>query len=101
MLLHEPTPGAAWMVEGCETPNSRSCDGFSERLQTVLFAMEDPVLNPVYNANADVWHVPRGLGVIAREWVSLNAKAEVARVHRDVMWCVHHLSEADEDTHAV
>ena len=59
MFLHEPTPGAAWMVERCEMPNSRSCDGFSGRLQIVLFTMGDPVLNPVYNANADVWHVPR------------------------------------------
>ena len=57
MFLHEPTPGAAWMVERCsgdnfasmlsvfnmwffsEMPNSRSCDGFSEHLQTVLFTM--------------------------------------------------------------
>ena len=86
------------MVERRETPNSRSCDGFSERLQTVLFTMGDPVLKPVYNANADVWHVPREL-VMVREWESLNAKPKLARVHRDghcheaVLWCVHHLPE--------
>ena len=98
MFLHEPTPGAAWMVERCEMPNSRSCDGFSERLQTVLFTMGDPVLNPVYNANADVWHVPREL-VMVREWESLNAKLKLARMHRDghchetVLWYVHQLPE--------
>ena len=37
-----------------EMPNSRSCDEFSERLQTVLFTLRDPELNAVYNANADV-----------------------------------------------
>ena len=37
---------------------------------------------------------------MAREWESLNAKAELARMHRDghcheiVMWYVHHLPES-------
>ena len=36
---------------------------------------------------------------MVRKWESLNAKAELARMHRDghcheaVMWCVHHLPE--------
>ena len=79
-------------------PYSRSCDGFSERLQTVLFTMGDPVLNPVYNANADIWHVQREL-VMVREWESLNAKPKLARMHcnghchETVLWYVHHLPE--------
>ena len=60
-------------------PNSRSCDEFSELLQTVLFTMGDTGLNAVYNANADIWHVPRELEVMPRKWESLNAKAELAR----------------------
>ena len=32
---------------------------------------------------ADVRHVPRELEVLPREWESLNAKAELARMHRD------------------
>ena len=45
-------------------------------------------------------HVPRVLEVMPREWESLNAKAELARMHRDghcleaVMWYVHHLLES-------
>ena len=37
---------------------------------------------------------------MARKWESLNAKAELARMHRDghcheaVMWYVHHLPES-------
>ena len=48
---------------------------------------------------ADVRHVPRELEVMPREWESLNAKAELACMHRDghcleaVMWYVHHLLE--------
>ena len=48
---------------------------------------------------ADARHVPRELEVMPREWESLNAKAELARMHRDghcleaVMWYVHHLLE--------
>ena len=49
----------------------------------VLFTLGIPELNAVYNAVADVLHVPRELEVMARGWESLNAKAEVARVHRD------------------
>ena len=41
-----------WIFD--EMPNSRSCDEFSVRLQVVLFTLRDPVLNPVYNATADV-----------------------------------------------
>ena len=37
-----------------EMPNSRSCDEFSERLQFVLFTLEDPELNVVYHATAGV-----------------------------------------------
>ena len=83
-----------------EMPNSRGCDEFSELLQTVLFTMGDTGLNAVYNANADIWHVPRELDVMVREWESLNAKAELARMHRDrhchetVVWYVHHLPES-------
>ena len=65
-----------------EMPNN-SFDGFSERLQIVLFTLRDPESNAVYNTTANVLHVPRELEVMAREWESLNAKAEVARVHRD------------------
>ena len=50
------------------------------------FTLRDPEFNAVYNATADVWHVQRELEVLAREWESLNAKAEVARVHREMMW---------------
>ena len=64
-------------------PNSRSFVEFSVRLQIVLFTMGDPELNAVYNTTVDVLHVPRVLEVMARGWESLNAKAEVARVHRD------------------
>ena len=56
-----------------EMPNSRSCDGFSERLQTVLFTMGDPVLNPVYNANADTWHVQRELVMAGSAYASQRA----------------------------
>ena len=48
---------------------------------------------------ADVRHIPRVLEVMPREWESLNAKAELARMHRDghcleaVMLYVHHLLE--------
>ena len=49
-----------------EMPNSRRCDGFSEHLQIVLFTLGDPELNVVYNATADVWHVPRELEVMVR-----------------------------------
>ena len=35
------------------------------------------MLNAVYNGIADVLHVPRELEVMAKEWVSLNAKAQV------------------------
>ena len=67
-----------------EMPNSRSCDEFSERLQIVVFTLGIPELNAVYNATTeDVLQVPRVLEVMARGWESLNAKAEVARVHRD------------------
>ena len=66
-----------------EMPNSNCFDEFSERLQIVLFTLGDSVLNAVYNTTADVLHVPRVLEVMARGWESLNAKAEVARVHRD------------------
>ena len=66
-----------------EMPNSNSFDEFSERLQIVLFTLGDPELNAVYNTTADVLHVPRVLEVMARGWESLNAKAEVDRVHRD------------------
>ena len=44
--------------------------------------------------------MPRALDVMAREWESLNAKAELARMHRDghcheaVKWYVHHLPES-------
>ena len=87
-----------------EMPNSRGCDEFSELLQTVLFTMGDTGLNAVYNANADIWHVPRELDVMVREWESLNAKAELARMHRDrhchetVVWYVHHLPESMKNT---
>ena len=37
----------------------------------------------VYSGNADVRHVPRELEVMPRVWESLNAKAELARMHRD------------------
>ena len=47
-------------------PNSRSCDEFSERIQIDLFTLRDPELNAVYNATADVYHVPRELEVMAR-----------------------------------
>ena len=63
-------------------PISNSCDEFSERLQIVLFTLRDPELNSVYHATADVRRVPREL-VVVREWDSLNAKAELARMHRD------------------
>ena len=66
-----------------EMPNSNSFDEFSKRLQIVLFTQGDPELNAVYNTTADVLHVPRVLEVMAKGWESLNAKAEVARVHRD------------------
>ena len=45
---------------------------------------------------ADVRHIPRVLEVMPREWESLNAKAELARMHRDghcleaVMLYVHY-----------
>ena len=45
---------------------------------------------------ADVRHVPRELDVMVREWESLNAKAELARMHREghcheaMVWYVHH-----------
>ena len=80
-----------------EMPYSRGCDEFYERLQIVLFTLEDLELNAVYNATADVLHVPRELEVMAMEWESLNAKAELARKHRDghcheaMKWYVHHL----------
>ena len=55
-----------------ELPNIRSCGEFSaqelQRLQIVLFTLRDPELNAVYNGNADVWHVPRELEVMTREW---------------------------------
>ena len=37
-----------------EMPNSRSCDEFSERLQSVLISLGDPELNAVYNITADI-----------------------------------------------
>ena len=83
-----------------EMPNSSSCDEFSERLQIVLFTLRDPELNAVYHATADVLLVPRELEVIAMEWESLNAKAELARMHRDghcheaMKWHVHFLPES-------
>ena len=82
-----------------EIPNSNSFDEFSvlelQGLQIVLFTPRDPELNAVYNTTADVLHVPRVLEVMARGWESLNAKAEVPRMHRDgncheaVLWYVH------------
>ena len=72
-----------------EMPNSRSCDGFFERLQTVLFTTGDPVLNAVYNANADVWHVPREL-VMVRSRRALSRDSVVVRSLEDVgRWQVH------------
>ena len=87
-----------------EMANSRGCDEFSERLHIVLFTLRDPELNAVYNATADV---PRELEVMAREWESLNAKAELARMHSrrtlsrgsDVV--LSPPPGVDEDTHAV
>ena len=78
-----------------EMLNSRRCDEFSEHLHIVLFTLGDPELNAVYNTTADVLHVPPVLEVMARGWESLNAKAELARMHRDghcheaVRWYVH------------
>ena len=74
-------------------PNSRSCDGFSARLQIVIFTLRDLELNA---HNRRRTRVPRVLEVMPRVWESLNAKAELARMHRDghcleaVMWYVHH-----------
>ena len=77
---------AKWLFG--EMPNSRGCDEFFERLQIVLFTLGDLESNAVYNTTADVLHVPRELEVMAMEWESLNAKAELARMHRDdnVTW---------------
>ena len=62
-----------------EVPNSRSCDEFSveefQRLQIVLFTLRDPKMNAVYNDTADVQHVPRELGVMAKDWVLPSAEA--------------------------
>ena len=71
-----------------EMPNSNSFDEFSERLQIVLFALGDLELNAVYNASADVLHVPRELEAMTMEWESLIAKAELAEAMK---WYVHHL----------
>ena len=81
-----------------QIPYSRGCDEFYERLQIVLFTLGDLEyecrLQPL---TADVLHVPRELEVMAMEWESLNAKAELARMHRDghcheaMKWYVHHL----------
>ena len=68
-----------WLFK--KMPNSYCCDGFSVRLQIVLFTLGDPELNAVYSGNADARRVPREL-VLVREWESLNAKAELARMHR-------------------
>ena len=78
-------------------PYSRGCDESYERLQIVRFALGDLESNAVYNATADVLLVPRELEVMAMEWESLNAKAELARMHPDghrheaMKWHVHHL----------
>ena len=56
---------------------------FRQRLQIVLFTLWDPELNAVNNTTADVLHVQGVLEVMARGWESLNAKAELARMHRD------------------
>ena len=54
-------------------------------------------LNAVHNATADVLHVPRELEVTVTIWESLNAKAELACMHRDghcheaMKWYIHHL----------
>ena len=83
-----------------EMPYSNSFDEFSERLQIVLFTLGDLELNAVYNATANALHAPRELEVMAREWESLNAKAELARMHPDghcheaVKWYVHHLPKS-------
>ena len=51
-------------------------------------------------SGADFTAEPRELDVMVREWESLNAKAELARMHRDghcheaMMWYVHHLPES-------
>ena len=85
-----------------QMPYSRGCDEFYERLQNVLFTLGDIELNAVHNATASVLHVPRELEVMAIIWESLNAKAELACMHRDghchaaVKWYVHHLPKPME-----
>ena len=63
-------------------PYSRGCDEFSERLQTVLLTPGDPELNAVYNANADIWHVPR-------ELVMVRSVHRDGHCHEAVKWYVH------------
>ena len=68
----------------------------------ILDTLRDPELNSVYHATTDVSRVPREL-VVVREWESLNAKAELARMHRDghcleaVMWYVHHFPDSTKE----
>ena len=80
-----------------EMPYSRGCDEFYERIQIVLFTLGDLESNAVYKKTADALHAPRELEVMATQWESLNAKAELARMHQDghchvaMKWHVHHL----------
>ena len=87
-----------------------SPSGFSVRCPTAAVAMNSSSASrlssshwgilsrmPSTTQTADVLHVPRELEVMAMEWESLNAKAELARMHRDgqchvgMKWHVHHL----------